>query len=248
MSKFCSIVITHYANTPERSEIMRKSLTSLFTSLDYPSEVIVVDNGNVVEDSNHLLKLTTEGKIQHYVRNTGNMHFGYARNQGIKLADGDFICICDNDILYKPGWLTSCIDILEAYPDNKIYATPIYNVTHWTKKFWGGEQLELNGKIYRLNSRAGSNCFVIRRKDLEIIGRFRRHRIAGTKWTERAIELGYMAAVSPSLMIQDMGFRNGYNFKELIPIKKKLSSGEEIYFNQDEFKKKNPGLVFRSQR
>ena len=246
--KFTSIIITHYGSTPERSEIMRKSLDSLFSTLDYPSEVIVVDNGNVLEDSRHLLDLTTQGKIQHYVRNTDNLHFGYARNQGIKLADGDFICICDNDILYKPGWLSSCINILEAYPDKKIYATPIYNVTHWTSKFWGGEQLELDSKIYRLNSRAGSNCFVVRRNDLKIIGGFRSHRIAGTKWTENAIALGYMAAVCPSLMITDMGFRNGYNFKELIPIKKKLLAGGEVYFNQDEYKKKNPDLTYRCQK
>lgn len=246
--KFASIIITHYGSTPERSEVMRKSLTSLFATLDYPSEIIVIDNGNIVEDSNYLLKLTTEGKIQHYVRNTGNMHFGYARNQGIKLADGDFICIADNDILYNEGWLSSCINILEAYPDKKIYATPIYNVTHWTSKFWGGEQLQLGDKVYRLNSRAGSNCFVIRREDLFKIGRFRCHRIAGTKWTESAIGLSYLSAVSPHIMIQDMGFRNGYNFKEVIPIKKTLHAGGEIYFNQDEFKKQNPQFVYRVQK
>ena len=246
--KYVSIIFTHYGSTPERSLVMRKSIQSLLSTLDYPAEIIVVDNGNVAEDSKYFLDLITEGKIQHYLRNATNMSFGYARNQGFKLADGDFISIVDNDIFFKKNWLTSCIDILEAYPDKKIYATPIYNVTHWTSKFWSKEELTLNGKIYRLNSRAGSNCFVMRRKDWEIIGKFRTHRIAGTKWTERAIELGYLAAVCPFIMIQDMGFRNGYNFKEAIPLKKVLATKEEVYFNQDEFKKKNPDLIYDHQK
>ena len=246
--KYASIIVTHYGSTPERSQLMRKSIESLLATLDYPSEIIVVDNGDVLEDSKYLLDLATQGKIQHYLRNTTNMSFGYARNQGFKLADGDYICISDNDILFKKNWLKSCIDILEAYPDRKIYATPIYNVTHWTSKFWSENELTLNGKIYRLNSRAGSNCFVMRREDWKIIGNFRTHRIAGTKWTNRAIELGYMAAVCPFIMIQDMGFRNGYNFKIDIPLKKILATGEEIYFNQDEFKKKNPDLNYNHQR
>ncbi len=228
--KFCSIILTHYGSTPERCEIMRKSLTSLIASLDYPAEIIVIDNGNVPEDSNYLLDLTTRGLVQLYIRNASNMHFGFARNQGIKLSHGDYICIADNDLIYQKGWLSECINVLENFPDRKYYATPMpYQVN---RKFDRGT-LILNGKIHDLNSRAGSNCFVIRRTDLDIIGHFKYHRIAGSKWTDTATRLGYLAVVLPSHLVEDQGFRKGYDFTSVIPINLKLTDGTLVNFNQD---------------
>ena len=228
--KFCSIIITHWGNTPERSEIMRKSIDSLFSSLDYPSEVIVIDNGTSIEDSEHLLKLTTEGKIQHYIRNASNMSFGYARNQGIKLSHGEYLCIADNDLIYQKGWLSECIKVLEAFPNEKYYTTPMPYQAN--RKFDKGT-LTLNEKVYNLNSRAGSNCFVIRRSDMDNIGHFIYHRIAGSKWTDKATRLGYLAVVIPNHWVEDIGFRNGYDFTKVIPISLKLTDGTIINLNQD---------------
>lgn len=237
-----SILITHFASNEERSATFRNSMDSLIeTTRRMPCEIIVVDNGGSIDDSKYLLDLATRGLINTYVRNHLNMHFGYARNQAIKLCNGDYICIADNDIIYSHGWLERCIAVLKAYPDRKIYATPIYNVTHSADKFWTGEVLLAGEFGYRLNRRAGSNCFVIRREDLEEIGGFRAHRVAGTKWTEVAISKGYVAAVCPVLMIKDAGFRKGYNFKEGIPMKMVLSNGIEVLFNDDEYKYQNKG-------
>ena len=237
--KFVSIIMVHYAQDKERSETMRKSILSLMRYTEFPYELIVIDNGGSESDTRYLNRLVDSGIIHTYIRNNNNRHFGYARNQGLQIANGQYLCIVDNDILYQKGWLTKCVGILDAYPDRKIYATPIYNVAHWSDKYWTKEVLELNGEKWSLNSRAGSNCFVARRKDFKKIGRFSRHRVAGTKWTERAIQLGYVAAVTPFIMIKDMGFRKVYPYHKPIPIRIKLSNGREVYFNQDEYKKFN---------
>ncbi len=228
--KFCSIILTHYGSDGKRSSLMRQSVKSLIDSLDYPTELIVVDNGNVPEDSQHLLDLTTLGLVQLYIRNANNMHFGWARDQGIKLSHGEYICIVDNDLIYKKGWLSECINVLESFPDKKFYATPMPYQAN--RKFDRGT-LTLNGKIHNLNSRAGSNCFVIRKTDLDKIGYFKYHRIAGSKWTDRATRLGYLAVVSPSHLVSDEGFRNGYDFTQTIPIDLTLSDGTKVNFNQD---------------
>lgn len=248
MDKFTSIIITHFASNAERSLAFKTSINSLLSSTKLPMEIIVVDNGGNIGDSQWLLELAHSGRIHTYIRNSQNMHFGYARTQALRICNGDYICIADNDINYYKGWLESCLAVLDAYPEEKIYATPVYNVAHWLPKFWTNRSLEVNGKPYRLNSRAGSNCFVIRRKDMEQVGEFLVHRIAGTKWTEEAISKGYLAAVCPEILIDDMGFRNGYNFKEAIPVKEILSNGEEVYFNRDEFRRNNPGLHYSQQK
>lgn len=244
---FTSIILVHYAMTEKRSEIMMTSIASLFENTNSPFELIVVDNGGSKADSEFFFDLVEKKEINFYIKNAENMHFGFARNQGLAIAQGDYLCIVDNDILYRKGWLEKCINVLEAHPDKKIYATPVYNVAHWLPKFWSGE-LKVGKEVYRLNSRAGSNCWVMRRKDFEGLGGFLAHRVAGTKWTEKAIENGYMAAVTPTLLVEDLCFREGYNFKQEVPIKETLSDGTEIYYNDDEFKKKHHRLHYFQQR
>jgi GT2 family glycosyltransferase len=208
-----------------------------------PYELIVVDNGEKMEDSQFLLEQTGYGHINTYIRNHNNMHFAFARNQALRICNGDYIAVVDNDIIYNPGWLEACIDVLEQNPDEKIYATPVYNVAHWRPKYWHGE-VYANGRIYRLNMRAGSNCFVVRREDFEKIGHFLIHRVAGTKWTNEAVRLGYHAAVTPEIMVNDFGFRKGYNLNDAKPVKIELHDGQEVYFNQDEYVDKDGKEIF----
>jgi glycosyltransferase involved in cell wall biosynthesis len=245
--KFTSVVFVHYASNPERSKMMRKSIDSLLKSTSLPFELIVVDNGGSIDDSIFLLGKTDRGEINTYIRNDNNRHFSFARNQAIRMSNGDYIAIVDNDILYDKGWLEECISVLEKYPHERIYATPVYNVAHWRPKYWLKETLEVNGKTFRQNRRAGSNCFVIRREDLQEIGDFYIHRIAGTKWTDRAWSLGYHAAVTEEVMVKDQGFRKGYNLNDALPVKLHLHNCD-VYFNEDEFRVKNPDLTYIKQK
>lgn len=236
--RFASIIVTHWAMDDERSTTMIKSLTSLVDVIKYPYELIVVDNGGSEEDSQFLTEMTNKGYISTYIKNSNNRHFGYARNQGIAVAQGDYIAIVDNDILHKKDWLTECIKMLEKYPKEKIYGTPIDYP----------QDAEYNGKVrYRtgeldkctLNMRAGSNCFVIRYEDLMDIGKFPIHRIAGTKWTDSAVNKGYFACVLPKGYVEDMGFRNGYQLKDYKPVYIEFNNKDRIYFNVDEYKNIN---------
>jgi glycosyltransferase involved in cell wall biosynthesis len=222
----------------ERSDVMTKSITSLIENINYPYELIIVDNGGSKEDSEFFNDLVEKGHVSTYIRNSNNRHFGYARNQGIAVAQGDYIAIIDNDILHKKDWLTECIRILEENPDKKIYATPIDYP----------QDAQYNGKVrYRtdkfgecsLNMRAGSNCFVIRYEDLMKIGKFAIHRVAGTKWTDSAVKLGYLACVLPEGYVEDMGFRKGYELNDYKPVYIEFKNGDKIYFNRDEYKNVN---------
>lgn len=193
---------------------MKASYNSLFFTADW-AEIIVIDNGESEEDSKWLLEKVHEKKIACYIRNRQNMHFAYARNQGLKLATGDYIVIADNDIFYTPEWLQICVDFLAKNP-GKYLATPLIAdpMNAIRPDRWAGEV-----GAWKLNYRAGSNCFVMRRSDFEVLGEFDIHRIAGSKFTDRCVRMGYTMAVMPRPRAFDMGLRQGYNLNEEIPNK-----------------------------
>lgn len=248
MEKFASIIFTHYAMNDRRSEVMITSMESLLRT-KYPFELIVIDNGYSMKDSEYLLELADKGLIHTYIRNSRNMHFGYARNQALELAQGDYFVVVDNDLDYKdPFWLSKCIDVLEFFPGEKIYSTPMDYPTGLLKEKYQTGELKMGDKTIPLSMRAGSNCFVIRRYDMKSIGKFAIHRIAGSRWTDLAVRKGYLAAVLNEGLVTDMGLRQGYNLGQPIPIFMRLSDGSDIYFNMDEYKRDNDWLHYSQQK
>ena len=228
MKSTISIIVTHWAQNEFRSETLRKCINSLIeTTRNTPCEIIVVDNGDNIDDSRWLLDQTAAGHIHHYVRNNKNYYFGYARNQAIKLSQGDYIHISDNDIEYKSGWVQWCVSILDAFPDKKYLVTPLRtDRQHRNERYWRGVQ-EFKGENYLLNLKAGSNSWMMKRESFEEIGPFINHRIAGSKWVEAAYNKGYLVVTKElNSLAVDTAFGQGYNFKETPDLSKTLTNGE----------------------
>ena len=238
-----SVIFVHWAMNDERSTTMQVSLLSLIeTTRHLPVEIIVVDNGSSLGDSSFLLELTQRKDIQYYVRNSENLYFGYARNQGVALSCGDYLVFSDNDIEYRQGWLEKAIAILEANPDRKIAVTPLRaDRQHRHLGYWKGE-LEFEGEKYLINTRAGSNSWVMRKKDFEIVGRFRNHRIAGSHWADTFVNKGYLMVTmekaplsvsnkNTTPLATDLGFKSGYNIKAKPEIAKVFANGERMVIN-----------------
>ena len=229
--KHCSIIVCHYAQVGDngdregkitsRSELMKESLKSLVETADYPAELIVIDNGGNPDDSDYLLELSRKGVINILIRNKGNMHFGFAWNQGAKLAGGDFLCFTCNDMIYEPKWLSTTVGLLEKYSDRKLIATPYITLAHKKQKLG-----EIDGN--RLNLRAGSACMIITPETYREIGLFQNHRIAGTLWHDKMIDLGYRVIAPPVNMAREEAFRHGSDYRIPVKVKKILMKGEEI--------------------
>ena len=247
--KFASIVITHHAMNNQRSQMMRMSIDSLLENTKYPAEIIVVDNGGSDSDTEYLLQFNRQGLIHTYIRNSDNMHFGYARNQGLAMAQGDCLVVADNDILYKKDWLKWLVEVLDAFPEKKIYTTPIdYPTPKLKQKYWQGE-IVYGKDTFKLSMRAGSNLWCMRREDFEKVGGFRFHRIAGSKWTDAATRAGYLACVIDKDLAVDMGLKKGYNMKLAIPIVRTLTDRTtKVYWNEDQFKNLNPDENYVNKR
>lgn len=233
---YVSIIFVHWAQDELRSQIARTSLKSLQDSIRSSAEIIVIDNSGWIEDSIFFVKECERKRIALYIKNADNMHFGFARNQGIIASTANWIAIADNDIIYRDKWLEQCLQMLKAHPDKKLIASPInYPYVHQRDPRWRHGTLKVKGRTCNLTERAGSNCMVMRREVLKEIGLFRLHRIAGSHFTDDLIKKGYLVITPEVNWAFDAALRRGYNFKENAQVKRTLADGEQIDFHDDAF-------------
>lgn len=248
---FVSIIICHYSLPDDfggqrakyqfetRSEMLKVTMDSLEKNTDYPTEIIVIDNGGNPDDSNYLLDLTRKGVINTYVRNKNNMYFGWAWNQGGRLASGDYLCFTCNDIEFLPNWLSTTIKPLIDHPDQKLVATPLITPDKDMPKYMRGE---LDG--YRLNAMAGSNCMLMHRKTWEHFGELNTNRVAAYMWYKaKIIKEKWLIVAPPKNMAVHLAHRGGVNINAPIKVIKQLLNGEIIDYSTNSWSEKIPTKI-----
>ena len=80
----------------------------------FPSEVIVIDNGSQDQTCAVIKKNWPEMQL---VCNTENRGVAPARNQGIRLAQGEYVLILDDDTIVRPGALDCLIRYMGEHPE-----------------------------------------------------------------------------------------------------------------------------------
>lgn len=96
---------------------LQRLFDRLQNNTDYRSfEVIVVDNGSS-DGTQEFLRQVTEFPCT-IIRNEHNSSFSEGNNQGADQAAGEYLLLLNNDVApINPGWLGSCVELLEANPD-----------------------------------------------------------------------------------------------------------------------------------
>ena len=107
----CSIIIPVW-NKRELTEQCLTALAGVTSGISY--EVIVVDN-NSTDDTAHFLNQLS-GDIQ-IIRNSENLGFAKACNQGARAARGRFFIFLNNDTIPLKNWLTALIAEVTSHPD-----------------------------------------------------------------------------------------------------------------------------------
>lgn len=113
MSDFASICVLSY----ERPEFLRTCLESVSANAGYPVEVIVHDDGSANPMVRELiLDGIDQGLISHAILNPAgnNEGQGIALNRMFTMAKGDPIVKCDQDLIFSPDWLITCVELLKA--------------------------------------------------------------------------------------------------------------------------------------
>ena len=245
MNHHVSIIISHYSKADDwgevrargqketRSEMLRTTMESLEKNTNnYPAEIIVVDNGGNPDDSNYLLDFVRNGVINTYIRNKNNMYYGWAWNQGARLATGDYLCFTCNDIDFQPNWLAKTIQPLLKYSDKKLIATPLITPDKDMPKYMRGVLDD-----YRLNSMAGSNCMLFRRKDYEQFGELTTNRVASYLWYEKIKKEGWFMIAPPVNMAIHLAHQGGVNFQADIKVVKHLLNHEIVDYSTNTWRK-----------
>src|SRR3990167_5232029 len=97
-----SIIIVNY----NRKELLRKCLDSLRGQSFQDMEIIVVDNDSTDDSVEMICTYYPEVKL---IRNTSNLLFCRAQNQGINSSKGNFILCLNSDVILDGNYLKEAI-------------------------------------------------------------------------------------------------------------------------------------------
>lgn len=94
-----SVIIPVYNRPEELRELLQSIIQQDFTDL----EIVVIEDGSINDSSKIIEDFSDKLQIQYLVQtNTGQ---GFARNNGMKIALGDFFVILDSDVILPIDYL-----------------------------------------------------------------------------------------------------------------------------------------------
>ncbi|MEW6649267.1 MAG: glycosyltransferase family A protein [Chloroflexota bacterium] len=101
----------------ESLEVLKVCLRSTQDEPGLPFDLMVFDNGSCAEVQDWLLEEQRAERIQYLILSKKNLGKGGAWNMMLSGAPGEYIVYADSDVLFRPGWLKRCVDILETFPN-----------------------------------------------------------------------------------------------------------------------------------
>ena len=113
-----SVVIPLFNKAPYVKKAIRSVLAQTYT--DY--ELIVVDDGSK-DDSASIAAQAVQGRLNCRLIQQENAGVSVARNNGVSLSNGDYLCFLDADDWWEPTFLEEMSELIEEYPEAGIYGT-----------------------------------------------------------------------------------------------------------------------------
>jgi len=206
-----SIILVTWCEDDERLELLKTTLKSLETSTEIPYELIVVDNG--LKKQTEFLKTQ---KIDKHIINEQNKGIGFGRNQGVKVAEGDYVAFIDNDLIFAKDWLKEGIEALETYPDKKLIASTCYSVAQSDTSYAVRRNYRGVCDEYLLWSRGCPAGAIFRKNTLKELGKWSVHPKAGSSYCNMAVNKKYHFIALPFYKIAHRGLVSSYSFKKLM--------------------------------
>jgi GT2 family glycosyltransferase len=177
----CSIIIPVF----NRADLTKQCLTQLAKVTDgVQYEVIIVDNHSSDGTSEFLESLSGDVQI---IRNSTNLGFAKACNQGARAAQGRYLVFLNNDTIPKSGWLdpliaevNSCDEVAVVgskllYPDNTIQHAGVVisrNSLMPYHLFRGVPERMLAVNVRREFQAVTAACMLVRKLTFEEVGGF----------------------------------------------------------------------------
>jgi GT2 family glycosyltransferase len=106
----CSIVIVSYNNV----ELTKQCIESIVARTTYPNyEIIIVDNASSDGTNDMLHEMQNQHAMMKVIINNSNRGFAAANNQGVVLAEGEYIVLLNNDTVVTDDWLEAMLRHLQ---------------------------------------------------------------------------------------------------------------------------------------
>ena len=123
-----SVVIPLYNKAPYVAKAIQSILDQTFTEY----ELIVVDDGSR-DESYEIAKKSIEGHANCHMVKQENAGVSAARNKGVEVSTGDYLCFLDADDWWGPTFLEEMKQLVEAFPDAGVYGTS-YTIVNENKR------------------------------------------------------------------------------------------------------------------
>lgn len=122
-----SVIIPLYNKAPYVAKAIQSVLAQTFT--DY--ELVIVDDGSK-DESAKIAANTMEGHPSCRLIKQENAGVSMARNNGVAVSQGAYLCFLDADDWWEPTFLEEMTKLIEEFPDAGIYGTN-YTIVNETK-------------------------------------------------------------------------------------------------------------------
>ncbi len=116
---FFSIIIPTY----NRAHIIRRPIESIIAQTFIDWELIIVDDGST-DETRSIVDSYSDSRIKYIWQE--NQERSSARNHGIKLAKGEWICFQDSDDEYLPEHLQVLNEGIQTHPEYKVFRTGLF--------------------------------------------------------------------------------------------------------------------------
>ena len=116
-----------------KAEYIGRTLASVFAQTFDDYEVIVVDDGST-DGSFQVASETVSARLGCRVVRQANGGVATARNRGVELAEGEYVCFLDADDWWEPTFLEEMQRLIMACPEAGLYGTGFYIVKNGKKR------------------------------------------------------------------------------------------------------------------
>ena len=122
-----SVVIPLYNKAPYVAKAIQSVLAQTFTD----NELIIIDDGSK-DDSAIIATQAIENHTNCRLIKQENAGVSLARNNGVALSQGEYLCFLDADDWWEPTFLEEMSKLIEEFPEAGIYGTN-YTIVNETR-------------------------------------------------------------------------------------------------------------------
>jgi GT2 family glycosyltransferase/glycosyltransferase involved in cell wall biosynthesis/outer membrane murein-binding lipoprotein Lpp len=146
-----SVVVVTYNNI----ELTKACLASIVEYSNHENlQIIVVDNASADGTPALLTDWVSQGENRKIILNDDNRGFAAANNQGLAIADGEFLVLLNNDTFVTPGWIRTMYRHLERNKSVGIVGPVTNNIGNEAKiqiAYQNMEEMQVEAAKYTLS-------------------------------------------------------------------------------------------------